>query len=211
MVIAIVSNEADSGQAQPFRPEGVRDSEVTLACVLIPNPSGTHDKRFVILPGRRKADEIWERAQDPKSWYPVERYGRALEMAGVTRSLLRILAIEQGEINRISDFRPRELFRYVLEMMGDFQVLERYRGAKVQYETTAKEVDRQAQALNMQQVLLGQKRDEVRRRDDWEYLKGRVEDLAERLPATELQLELQKVASLDVSLAVHIPPSTPGN
>lgn len=186
---AVVSNEAADGAAPPFRHERITTPEATLACMLVP-AGGAPEKRFAVLPGRPDVEEVRRRLLESREWYPPEQYGRALERAGVTRSLMGVLAIEQGRTNALFELKPRELFQQVLEMMGDRAVLERYSEARRRYEDSERELSRQLVRLRALQVELEGKQREVRRLDAWEEARDRVADLEMRLPAAELQVVL---------------------
>ncbi|WP_447976820.1 AAA family ATPase [Candidatus Nitrospira bockiana] len=127
---AVVSNDAPTGSIPPFRHERIVTPQVTLACMLVPAGGGAPEKRFAILPGRPSLEEVRRRLLESRDWYAPEQYARALERAGVTRSLMAVLAIEQGRTNALFELKPRELFQRVLEMLGDHDVLERYGHAR---------------------------------------------------------------------------------
>lgn len=186
LIRAVVSN-VDPAGAPPFRRERLVTPEVTLACALVPSGGGTPEKRFAVLPGRPSLDELRLRLLDSRDFYPPERYGRVLEQAGVSRSLMSVLAIEQGKTNSLFDLKPRELFQRVLEMLGDQAILERYREARRRYEDTDRELMRQVIALSSAQAELTRVRREVQRLADWEAARDKVAELEARLPAAELQ------------------------
>jgi len=186
LIRAVVTNRVANG-TQPFRHERLVTPEVTLACALVPGPGGAPDKRFAILEGRASVDEIRRHVLDSRDWYAPETYARALERAGVTRSLMKVLAIEQGRTNQLFELKPRELFQQVLDMLGDRSVLERYRDARRQYEQSETEVSRQMRSVEGLRFQLEAKRREVKRLDEWENARDKVHDLEERLPAAELQ------------------------
>lgn len=186
LIRAVVTNRVANG-AQPFRHERLVTPEVTLACALVPGSGGAPDKRFAILPGRASVDEIRHHVLESRDWHPPETYARVLERAGVTRSLMKVLAIEQGRTNALFELKPRELFQQVLDMLGDRSVLERYRDTRRRYEQSEAEVSRQILSLQGLQVQLEAKRREVKRLDDWEAARDKVQELEQRLPAAELQ------------------------
>lgn len=130
LIRAVVSNRASDSANAPFRRERITTPEATLACGLVPASGGAPEKRFAVLPGRPSIEEIRQVLLDSHEWYDAERYQRVLESAGVTRSLMSVLALEQGRTNALFELKPRELFRRVLEMMGDHAVLERYAEAR---------------------------------------------------------------------------------
>ena len=186
LIRAVVSN-VDAAGAPPFRRERLTMAEVTLACALVPSGGGTPEKRFAVLPGRPSLDELRIRLLESRDFYPPERYGRVLEHAGVSRSLMSVLAIEQGKTNSLFDLKPRELFQRVLEMLGDQAILDRYREARRHYEDTDRELMRQLSALGGAQAELTRVRREVQRLVEWEEARDKVAELEARLPAAELQ------------------------
>lgn len=189
LVKAVVSNDGAGGAL--FRRERITTPEVTLACALLPGGSGAPEKRFALLPGRPPAQELQALLLESRDWYRPERYQRALESAGVTRSLMSVLAIEQGRTNSLFELKPRELLRRVLEMLGDFAVLERYREARKRYDESEREVVRQTSSLQKLQLDLQRVEREVARLDAFEGAERRVAELEARLPAAELMVRLK--------------------
>jgi chromosome segregation ATPase len=186
-VRAVVSNEAGEGGGAPFRAERIPTVVATLACALVPGSGGAPEKRFAIMAGRAPIDEVRQRLLESRDWLGPEQYARALENAGVTRSLMSILATEQGRTNALFEVKPRELFQKVLEMLGERRVLERYREARRKYEDARVEVDRQASALVRRQGDLQRVLRQVTQLDEWEAARDKVADLEARLPAADLQ------------------------
>jgi len=202
LIRAVVSNLPGGGPGggAPFRRERITTPEATLACALVPVGGGAPEKRFAVLPGRPPIEEIRRLLLESRDWYGPERYGRVLEGAGVTRSLMSVLAIEQGRTNALFELKPRELFRRVLEMMGDQDVLERYGEARRRYVESEQEVGRQTYQVQGLQMDLQRAEREVARLDDWERHRDRVADLEARLPAAELQVELRRRAEAGAKL-----------
>src|SRR6266571_2875667 len=190
LIRAVVTNRVVNG-GQPFRHERLVTPEVTLACALVPGSGGAPDKRFAILPGRASVDENRRHVLESRDWYAPETYARVLERAGVTRSLMKVLAIEQGRTNALFELKPRELFQQVLDMLGDRSVLERYRDTRRLYEQSEAEVSRQMLSLQGLQLHLEGKRREVKRLDEWEAAWDKVQELQQRLPAAELQAAIR--------------------
>ena len=194
LIRAVVSNAPGGGPGggPPFRRERITTPEATLACALVPAGGGAPEKRFAVLPGRPAIEEIRRLLLESRDWYGPERYARVLEGAGVTRSLMSVLAIEQGRTNALFELKPRELFRRVLEMMGDQDVLERYGEARRRYRESAEEVGRQIHQVQGLPMELQRVQRQVRDLDEWERHRDRVQDLEARLPAAELQVELRR-------------------
>ncbi len=187
LIRAVVSNAATEGGQQPFHRERIFDPEVTLACALVPGSGGAPEKRFAILPGRPSVQDLQRFLLDGRDYYPPEQYDRALANAGVSRSLMAVLAIEQGRTHQLFEVSPRDLFLRVLEMLGDKVILDRYAEARRRYLDAQAEVARQANALLTKQAELQQLLREVERRDRWEEQRDKVRELEERLPAARYQ------------------------
>src|SRR4029079_18784055 len=133
-----------------------------------------------VLPGRPPIEEIRRLLLESRDWYGPERYARVLEGAGVTRSLMSVLAIEQGRTNALFELKPRELFRRVLEMMGDQDVLERYGEARRRYAESEQEVGMQTYQVQGLELGLQRVARQVAQRDEWEEHRDRVADLEAR-------------------------------
>lgn len=191
---AVVSNDAPNDAAPPFRAERITTPEATLACMLVPSGGGSPEKRFAILSGRPALEEVRHRLLETRDWYGPEQYARALERAGVTRSLMAVLAIEQGRTNALFELKPRELFQRVLEMLGDHDVLERYGRARRRYAESQQELARQTASLGGLNLKLQQVLRLVREREIWEQARDKVQELEARLPAADLQGFLKKRA-----------------
>jgi DNA repair exonuclease SbcCD ATPase subunit len=194
LIRAVVSND-DVGLGQPFRRERITTPDVTLACALLPTSSGAPEKRFAVLPGRASLDDLRARLIETRGeFFAPERYARVLEQAGVTRSLMSVLALEQGKTNSLFERTPRALLQDVLDMMGDRAVLERYRDARGRYEESEREVARQGQELQRSQLELNRVGREVARLADWERAADKVTELTHRVPAAQLQQALRRRA-----------------
>lgn len=187
LIRAVVTNGAAGGSQQPFRKERITTPEVTLACALVPASGGAPEKRYVILPGRPPIGEIQQRLLDGKGYYGPEQYARALETAGVSRSLMAVLAIEQGSTHTLFELSPRELFRRVLEMLGDKTVLDRYTEARRRFDDASQDLDRQTRGLLQKQAQLETVQRKVRELDEWEEVRAKVAELEARLPAAQYQ------------------------
>lgn len=196
LIWAVVSNIADRSGRIPFLGERITAEEVTLACALVPGAAGAPEKHFAVLPHRVTIEELAEHLLQTRDYYTPERYSRVLEKAGVTRSLMSVLAIEQGKTNSLVEMKPRELFRYIIEMLGDRPVLDRYRQARRKYDETTREVDRQAHGLLTKQAELATAKRRLQDREIWEQSDAKVRELEQRLPAAELQALLRERSEL---------------
>ena len=193
---AVVSNRPDEKGRRPFDRNRVFSDEATLACALVPD-GGSPEKRYVVLPGRVAPQELQERLLEGRDWLKPDEYRRVLDYAGVSRSLMHILAIEQGRADELSRQDPRKLFRWVMEARGSQQVLDRYNGARRRYEDSAREVDRQRLQLSSRQAELTALERKIRRLDEHVDKRARVEDAKNLLTAARLQTLLDELRSVD--------------
>jgi len=182
MVKGVVTNQLRHGK-RPFGRLGYSTDEVTLVC-LLENRGGSWEKRFSILPGNATPEQV----QQAERWFGPEEYARSLHAAGLPRTLLKILALEQGETNKLCQKSPIELLRYLLEIQGDKQTLDRYAEALENYRASDKELFVQAQkALAMERNLL----ESQRRADEAVGFHTRMGEL-ERLRTEELPKAVYK-------------------
>jgi len=196
---AVVSNHPDSRGRRPFERQRVLSDEATLACAIVPN-GGAPEKRYVVLPGRVGASDLQGILLDTKGWMGPEEYRRVLDYAGVSRSLMHILALEQGRADELSRQRPRELFRWVMEARGSQQVLERYTGARRRYEDTVREVERQRAHVLRSQAELGKLERQVRRLEEHTEKQKRVLDAQIFQVASMLQAHLSELKDVEKKL-----------
>jgi len=197
---AVVSNLALDGGGRPFAAERIFSDEATVACARVPATGGAPEKRFVVRPDRVPAEELQRIFLSTKDWVGPEQYDRILARAGLTRSLHGLLALEQGKTNALFDLTPHELFRRVLEMLGDQAVLDRYRDARKAHRRCLEELQEQIRGLDFLRVKLDSLRDEVEKLRQWEETRDRVEDLRRRVPAAELQQALADLRDMRAKL-----------
>jgi energy-coupling factor transporter ATP-binding protein EcfA2 len=201
LVAARVTNDAPDGGEPPFARERIRTPEATLACAILPGTAGVPEKRYAILPGQPSVAELRRILLESREFLPPERYARALAQAGVSRSLMGVLAIEQGRTNQLFELRPRELFTRVLEMLGEQPVLDRYRDARRRFEDARAELTRQLDGVQHLNAELHRVQRLVRQLDDWEAAKAKVDELEARLPAAEFQEAWHRRQELGPKLA----------
>jgi chromosome segregation ATPase len=196
---AVVSNAADSKGRRPFERQQILSDEATLACALLPN-GGSPEKRFVVLAGRVGVQELQGRLLQSRDWLGPEDYRRVLEYAGVSRSLMNILALEQGRADELSRQKPRELFRWVMEARGSQQVLERYTGARRQYEDSVAQVSHQTSQLTRREAELAGLERQVRRLDEYAHKQASIKDAEAIHVASQLQSSLAESREIDRKL-----------
>lgn len=182
MIKGLVTNQLRHGK-RPFRHLGYSTEDVTLIC-LLENKGGSWEKKFAIIAGNADRDAV----KNHDKWLGPEEYAKNLHAAGLPRTLLKILALEQGETNKLCQKSPGELLRYLLEIQGDKQTLDRYSDALENYRQSEKELFVQGQKeLAMERNLLEHERKAV----DAEAYHGKVFEL-DRLRADLLPKAIYK-------------------
>ncbi|HXE71601.1 MAG TPA: ATP-binding protein, partial [Candidatus Nitrosotenuis sp.] len=140
LIRAVVSNAPGSStRRRPFAPQ-IHDDEVTLACLMRRN-GGEWESFYYILPRDVGHQEIM--ALDPRQALSPMTYSRHLERAGVSRSVLRVLALEQGATDQLCEKSPRELLELVFDVFGDREVIEQYQTAREEQRRAEAERDEQ--------------------------------------------------------------------
>ncbi len=126
---ATVDNRPHSRQTstRPFARNLLYGDQVTLACRIERN-GGDWQRRYTMSDGDVSIETL--AATPDKEWLGVEHWRKRLEGAGLSRAIARVLALEQGQTDRLCEFSPKELLRLVFEVFGDQEVLDRYEEAR---------------------------------------------------------------------------------
>ncbi|MBV8380802.1 MAG: AAA family ATPase [Paucibacter sp.] len=111
--------------------------QVTLAC-RIERQGGDWQRRYMMCDGVVEIEQLAERGE--REWLGIEAWKKRLEAAGLTRAIGRVLALEQGQTDRLCELSPRELLRLVFEVFGDQEVLDRYEQARSHQQQLEKDV-----------------------------------------------------------------------
>ncbi len=137
---ATVDNRPQTRQAssRPFARSLLYMDKVTLACRIERN-SGDWVRRYVMVEGDVSIEALVERGD--KDWLGIEHWRRRLEGAGLSRAIARVLALEQGQTDRLCEYSPKELLRLVFDVFGDQDVLDRYEEARGHQRQLAQEVE----------------------------------------------------------------------
>ena len=194
IVKAVVTNPLRRGSGKrPFSARGLYEEDVTLACVL-ERKQGQWQRRYHILSGDASIETIKAASHALKP----EEYSRALEEAQVPRTLLKILALEQGETHKLAQRTPEQLLEYVLELQGDKQVLDRYADARSTYLASQKELsdfEKRLENMALHVDVLRRDAEQVRQLQGWLEQEKELREV--KLPAARYKrvlLDLQTVA-----------------
>ncbi|ODU63015.1 MAG: AAA family ATPase [Lautropia sp. SCN 66-9] len=144
---ATVDNRPRGRQSstRPFARNLLYGDQVTLACRIDRN-GGDWQRRYLMADGDVSIEALLQTPD--KGWLGIEHWRKRLEGAGLSRAIARVLALEQGQTDRLCEYSPKELLRLVFDVFGDQEVLDRYEEARrhqrelaIEVETAERELD----------------------------------------------------------------------
>jgi chromosome segregation ATPase len=196
---AVVDNKPIGRQLsnRPFRHSGFfADDEVTLFCQVQKN-GGDWKRQYLMRPGNVEIEEVTE-ATD---WLGVENYRKRLASAGLSPAMSKVLALEQGETDKLCEYAPRQLLDLVFQVFGDKEVLDAYDEAKRHQRDTETELKRFEAELETSRINLEGLRLRVANYHQWEDLHKEKKELQEEvLPALEYHEAREKAATISRNL-----------
>ncbi|MBX6369820.1 MAG: AAA family ATPase [Rhodospirillales bacterium] len=119
-----------------------------------------------------------------KRWMGKRQWSELLARAGVSRELLGVLALKQGETDKVLAGNFRELLRRMLELMGKQETLERFNEAKVRLAAAKADHDQTMQKLEAERRHLQTLEWQSRQHETYVQTKARLE----RIETVELPL-----------------------
>ncbi len=192
---AVVDNKPVGRQLsnRPFRHSGFfADDEVTLFCQVQKN-GGDWKRQYLMRPGNVQIEEVTE-ASD---WLGVENYRKRLASAGLSPAMSKVLALEQGETDKLCEYAPRQLLDLVFQVFGDKEVLDAYDEAKRHQRDTETELKRFEAELETSRINLEGLRLRVANYHQWEDLNKEKSALREEvLPSLEYHEAREKAAAM---------------
>lgn len=192
---AVVDNKPVGRQLsnRPFRHSGFfSDDEVTLFCQVQKN-GGDWKRQYLMRPGNVEIEEVTE-ATD---WLGVENYRKRLASAGLSPAMSKVLALEQGETDKLCEYAPRQLLDLVFQVFGDKEVLDAYDEAKRHQRDTETELKRFEAELETSRINLEGLRLRVANYHQWEDLNKEKSALREEvLPSLEYHEAREKAAAM---------------
>lgn len=187
---AVVENQRLESGSRPFFP--ILDQTVTLAC-RIGKKGGDWQRQYLITGGSTPIESLEESGQ----WIGVREYQSALERAGLTPAISRVLSLEQGDTDKLCEYSPRHLLELVFSVFGDQEVLDNYQQAKNEQATIGRELEKMGDDLAHLGTRLREAELNVNSFREWERLNREINSLSlEILPRSEL-------ADLHEKVAVH--------
>ncbi|MCE4556689.1 ATP-binding protein [Roseateles cellulosilyticus] len=191
---ALVDNRPRGRQnsSRPFASSLIYADQVTLAC-RIERQGGDWVRRYAIVEGVVEIEQLAEKSD--RDWLGIEAWRKRLEAAGLTRAIGRVLALEQGQTDRLCELSPKELLRLVFEVFGDQEVLDRYEQARSHQQQLAKEVQAAEGELARTQAQLAELANRVTSYRQWQLKVQERERLAtEVLPVMQWSEARERLA-----------------
>ena len=178
----VVDNRATGKQLsnRPFRSSGFfAEDEVTLFCKIEKN-GGDWKRQYLMRPGNVQVEEV----TDANDWLGVENYRKRLANAGLSPAMAKVLALEQGETDKLCEYAPRQLLDLVFQVFGDKEVLDAYDEAKRHQRDTEEELKRFEAELDGSKAHLESLRLRVANYHQWEDLNKERRNLQEEVQPT---------------------------
>ena len=193
---AVVDNRPTTRQLsnRPFRESGFfNDDEVTLFCQVQKN-GGDWKRQYLMRAGNVEIEAV----QDASDWLGVDHYRKRLARAGLSPAIAKVLALEQGETDKLCEYSPRQLLDLVFQVFGDKEVLDAYEEAKSHQRATQQELEDFVKQLESSQTNLERLRLRVMNYQRWEHQNRELRDLREEIHPT-LQYHEERERSLEES------------
>ncbi len=161
---AVVANKRQDSGWRPFFP--FMAEQVTLACQ-IRKKGGDWERQYLLAEG----DVAIENLEGQEGWIGVRDYRQRLEQAGLTHAIRHVLALEQGDTDKLCEYTPRQLLELVFSVFGDQEVLDNYQQAKNEQTEIGRELEKLEEELARLGVRLRQAEADVNSFQQWRSLK----------------------------------------
>jgi chromosome segregation ATPase len=186
---SVVENKRLESGSRPFFP--ILGDRVTLAC-RINKKGGDWQRQYLMAEGDIPVEQMEENGQ----WTGVREYRSALERAGLTPAISRVLSLEQGDTDKLCEYSPRQLLELVFSVFGDQEVLDNYQQAKNEQLTIGRELETLEDDLAHLGTRLREAELNVNSFREWERLNREMQTLSiETLPRSELADLHDRIAS----------------
>jgi len=189
----VVDNSRPVGSSK--RPFGIpfMQDRITLACH-IEKKGGDWVRRYWIADGEVALSEIEQRGHE----WGVREYQRQLHEAGLSPAIAKVLSLEQGQTDKLCEYKPRELLDLVFDVFGDKEVLARYQEARQHQQQTEQELQHTQNNLKALEHSLHTQESKVNRYLEWKGLRSQqvqlVSEIKPRLAFYLLQEETERAA-----------------
>lgn len=191
----VVDNSRPVGASKrPFGIPFMQDS-ITLACH-IEKKGGDWVRRYWVADGEVAREDIEKVGQE----FGVRDYQRLLHEAGLSPAIAKVLSLEQGQTDKLCEYKPRELLDLVFDVFGDKEVLTRYQEARGHQQQTEQELQHTQNNLKGLENSLEAQERKVNRFLEWQALKSEQAELVSetkpRLAFYQLQDEIERATRI---------------
>src|SRR5574343_459166 len=187
----VVANRPGSTGKRPFFP--CLKDEVTLAC-RIRRAGGDWTRDYAIADGDISIEALEANENKAVEWVGYRDYQSRLAWGGLTPAIAKVLALEQGDTDKLCEYSPKALLELVFDVFGDKEVLDNYALAREEQNNAERELGALGLDLDRLRAQAEAKRLEADRFLEWKQLDDEARALASeivpRLEATELTREI---------------------
>jgi chromosome segregation ATPase len=198
VVKAVVTNLPVDGELRPFEFKGFHSDEVTLA-VIMRRKAGRWERRYIIVNGDVPLEGL--RNMKRSEMLSPGQFTYEIQEAGFSDALLKVMALEQGQTDKLCEKSPRELLNLLLDVHGDKEIIERYKHARENYQAANLEVTQLGARLAEEQakVLTAQRQAEnYERYHKLELEKVRFETIV--MPQAEYKAAKETIAEASLEI-----------
>ncbi|TYC62161.1 chromosome segregation protein SMC [Zoogloea oleivorans] len=184
---AVVANKPGSTGKRPFFP--CLKDEVTLAC-RIRRAGGDWTRDYAIADGDIAIEALEANEEKSVEWVGYRDYQSRLAWGGLTPAIAKVLALEQGDTDKLCEYSPKALLELVFDVFGDKEVLDNYAAAREEQNNAEKELAALGLDLDRLRAQAETKRLEADRFLEWKQLddeaKALASEIVPRLEVAEL-------------------------
>ena len=160
---AVVANQPGPTGRRPFFP--CMTDVVTLAC-RIRRAGGDWTRDYAIVDG----DVPIEGLESNEDWIGLRDYQTRLAWGGLTPAIAKVLALEQGDTDKLCEYSPKALLDLVFDVFGDKEVLDNYQAAREEQKNTERELAELGLELDRLRAQVQTKTLEVNRYLEWKQV-----------------------------------------
>lgn len=184
---AVVANKPGNTGRRPFFP--CLADEVTLAC-RIRRAGGEWTRDYTIVDGDLPI-EVLESGDD---WIGLRDYQSRLAWGGLTPAIAKVLALEQGDTDKLCEYSPKALLELVFDVFGDKEVLDNYEAARQEQKGAERELEDLGLDLDRLRAQAEGRRLEADNYLQWKQLSDEAHaleaEIVPRLEAAELARDI---------------------
>ncbi|MER2554324.1 MAG: AAA family ATPase [Thauera sp.] len=184
---AVVANQPGHSGKRPFFP--CLADEVTLAC-RIRKAGGDWIRDYAIVDGNLSIEAL----EATNDWIGLRDYQHRLAWGGLTPAITKVLALEQGDTDKLCEYSPKALLELVFDVFGDKEVLDNYQAAREEQKSAERELGELGIDLERLKTQAEEKKAEANRYLEWKQLADEVQELeagiVPRLEIAELEREI---------------------